>query len=183
MRADRASACESGFKPQAMKQLLILRNPRHRAPGQSKLADYHHPLTRRGEIAAIAMGKAMLNHSYVPDLVICSSVTRARQTLAQIWPVLPQKPELVYDFRIHLLRGDGLLERLREVDPRFNRVLILSITPGISELAQLVHLQSGDVENSIAGGMPLGGLAVFDFDIASWRELTPASGKLIGIVS
>ncbi len=170
-----------------MKRLYLLRSTRHRSAGQSALADYHRPLTRRGEIAAIAMGKAMQKNGYIPDLVICAAVTRTRQTLANAWPFLHDAkgnvPEIVYDYRIHLMRGEAMLQRIHEVEARFERVLIISIAPGISDLARLLNQPNIAAPDPFAQDLPTGGLASFDCNIESWTALSPACGALINILN
>ncbi len=168
-----------------MKRLYLLRSTRHRTV-DSALSDYHRPLTRRGEIAATAMGKAMQKNGYIPDLVICATATRTRQTLANAWPYLQgmngAAPELLHDFRIHLMRGDAMLQRLREINACFDRVLIVSIAPGISDLARLVIHPKEDTPDPFAQDLPMGGLAIFDCDADDWTSLSPACGTLINIL-
>lgn len=170
-----------------MKRLYLLRSARHRLTGHSNLANYHRPLTRRGEIAAMAVGKAMQKNGYTPDLVICATTTRTRQTLANAWPCLHDTngtaPELVYDFRIHLMRGEAMLQRLHEIDARFERVLIVSISPGISDLARLLNHANMDTADPFAQDLTMGSLAIFDCDADDWAAVTPACGTLINILN
>ncbi len=169
-----------------MKRLYLLRSTRHRETNSS-LADYHRPITRRGEIAAIAMGKTLQKNSYIPDLVICAAVTRTRQTLANIWPYLhnagAKPPGLVYDYRIHLMRGDAMLQRLREVEAQVDSLLMVGISPGISDLARLLNNRNADTPDPFAQDLPLGGLAAFDCNFDTWVAATPACGTLINILN
>lgn len=170
-----------------MKRLYLLRSTRHRTTGHVSLADYHRPLTRRGELAAITMGKTMQKNGYTPDLVICAAPTRTRQTLANAWPHLHDTngnpPELVHDYRIHLMRGEAMLRRLHEIEARFERVMMVSITPGISDLADLLNQPNMATPDAFSHGLPVGGLAVFDCNVEAWTALTPACGALVKIVS
>ena len=52
------------------------------------LADRDRPLATRGETDAPVMGKAMAERGIDPDLVLCSSARRTRDTLALVLPEL-----------------------------------------------------------------------------------------------
>lgn len=165
------------------RRIYLLRSAR--AKGEdATLADYHRPLTRRGEAAAIRMGKLMQKNGYLPDLAICATPTRARQTLAYIWPALPGKPQLVHDYKIHIMRGEALLAHLRNTDSSFGCILMVGKEPGISELARLLQRQpAGALPALPAGGLAPCTLAVFECDIASWSELGPQCASLISVES
>jgi len=169
-----------------MKRLYLLRSTRHRTV-DSPLSDYHRPLTRRGEIAAMTVGKAMHKNGYIPDLVICATITRARQTLSNMWPYLMDSggkaPGLVYDYRIHMVRGDAMLQRLHEVDAEVESLLMVSIAPGISDLARLLHSGNMDTPDPFARDLPMGGLAIFDCNADDWATVAPACGTLINILN
>ncbi len=165
-----------------MKRLFVLRSARHRTKTQSGLSDYHHPLTRRGEIAAMTVGRTMRKNGDLPDLVICAAPARSRQTLAQIWPSLldasHQAPELIYDYHIHLMRGEQILARLREVDEKFGSTLLVNIAPGVNDLARLLWRQKNNEPNPFDKDMQPGNLAIFDCPVSTWAKLAPGLGTL-----
>ena len=169
-----------------MKRLYLLRSTRHRSISSTTLSDYHRPLTRRGEIAAIAIGKAMQAIGYRPEFVLCSTVTRARQTLANIWPYLTDArgaaPALAHDFHIHLARGEAVLQRLQETDAGVQSLLLVSIAPGVCDLARLINRPSAGAPDPFADDLPIGALAVFDCGMDGWTAMAPASATLINII-
>lgn len=170
-----------------MKRLYVLRSMRHRETGQYGLADYHRPLTRRGEIAAMAMGAAMQKKKYIPDLIICATTARTRQTLSNIWPYLnsagASTPRIIYDYQLHLMRGEAMLNRLHQAEDGYENILIISIAPGISDLAQLLNRPNAAGINPLLRELPKGSLAIYKCTIQSWAELAPASNSLIEILS
>lgn len=170
-----------------MKRIFLLRSARHRTRTQTVLPDYHHPLTRRGEIAAMAVGQAMRKNNDFPDLVICAAPARTRQTLAQIWPSLldasRRAPELIYDYQIHLMRGEQLLERLREVDEKFGSLLAVSIAPGVNDLARLMWRQKNNEPNPFDNELAPGNLAIFDCPVSTWAEIEPHTGHLVRLIT
>lgn len=169
-----------------MKQLLLLRSFRHRATSSSNLADYHHPLTRRGEIGAMQLGNNMRKNHYIPDLAICATPTRARQTLAFIWPFFTdahgKTPEIIYDFKMHDMRGAELLDRLQQLGSEFDRVMLVSTAPGIYDLARLIWKTHDNEPSPFTADMPPGGLAVFACEAGSWAELTAGMCSLTELI-
>lgn len=165
-----------------VKRIYLLRSARPRGGEDGTLADYHRPLTRRSESAAIRIGKLMQKKGYLPDLAICATPTRARQTLACVWPSLLRKPVLIHDSRLHLMRGEELLTRLQQADATCSNILLVGKSPGITELARLLYRPpSSGASAAFTTEMPPCSLAVFECDLASWAELAPACAKLIGI--
>lgn len=69
---------------------------------------------------------------------------------------------LVYDYHIHLARGDALLRRLQEIDAEQQGLLMLSIAPDICDLARLINRLAAGTPDPFAHDLPTGALAVFD---------------------
>ena len=63
-----------------MSRLFLLR---HAKAGWAEpgMRDFDRPLEPLGRCDADAIGAAMRAHSFIPDLVLCSSAKRARETL------------------------------------------------------------------------------------------------------
>jgi phosphohistidine phosphatase SixA len=169
-----------------MKRLYLVRSTRHKSTTSSTLQDYHHPLSRRGEIAAIALGKMLQANGYLPEFVVCSAVTRTRQVLANIWPYLigghGAAPGLAHDYNIHLARGEAILRQLKQTQPGIQSLMIVSIAPGICDLARLINRPLDGVPDPFTEDLPMGAMAVFDCGINDWSELAPACGTLIKIM-
>ncbi len=162
----------------------MLRAARSRDQEEGSLVDFDRPLTRRGETAAIRMGKLMQKKGYLPDLVICSTTARARQTLSNIWPSLLRKPHLIHDGRMHQMDGKALMARLQQADASHLRVLVVGNAAGNTELARLLCPAPPAREaDPFAAGIAPCTLVIFDCDLESWSELEPACCKLIAIES
>ena len=63
-----------------MLSMLLLRHAKS-SWDDPALADFDRPLAPRGEEAALRMGAYMAAHDLLPDLILCSTAQRARQTL------------------------------------------------------------------------------------------------------
>lgn len=165
-----------------MKRLYLLHAARPRIDPSINLSDYHLPLTRRGEIRAARMGEFMQKQGYSPDLIICASPARARQTLSNMWPYLQsagRPQEIIHDYRVHLMKGDGLLSQLQQLDEKYSQVLLLGMHPGAGELAGLLTRPASDSAAASSPELSPGALMVFDCGNAPWKSLALGSARLL----
>src|SRR5215216_6730711 len=98
------------------------------------LADHDRPLNARGRRAATLVGQYLHAAGVHPDLVLCSSATRARQTL-ELLPLARMTDVLIED----QLYGAGpheLLARLRRIPAAVGSALLIGHNPGLEELAR-----------------------------------------------
>src|SRR5687768_4960118 len=70
-----------------MKHLYLLRHAKS-SWKQRGLPDHDRPLAGRGRHAATAIADHMRDQGIEPELVLCSTARRARETLERIEPVL-----------------------------------------------------------------------------------------------
>ena len=73
-------------------------------------------------------------HGVRPQLVLCSTAVRARQTLERVLPALGD-PEVVYEDGLYHVPADLLLERLRALPDRVGQAMLVGHNPGLQELA------------------------------------------------
>ena len=98
-----------------MKRLFILRHAKSSWDDEG-LPDHERPLAPRGEKAAARIAEHMRGEGIAPELVLCSTALRTRQTLAALLPVLPGDVEILLEDELYGASLDGLIERLREVE-------------------------------------------------------------------
>jgi len=112
-----------------------------------------------------------------PELVLCSSALRTRETLARILPGLG--PELIVRIEpsVYSFDADRLLERLQEVPDEVGSVMLVGHNPAMQELASLLAAE-GDSLDELRTGFPTAALAELDLRVGSWRRLAPGSGRL-----
>jgi phosphohistidine phosphatase len=145
----------------------------------SSLDDYERPLNKRGEAAAPQMGAFMAQHGLAPDLVLCSSAVRARQTLDLVLPRLADRPQAIYEDGFYLAAPSVMLARLHKVDAKARHVMIVGHDPGMQGLA-LELAGDGDPEllQALCAKFPTAGLAVIRFKARSWPKIAPGTGRL-----
>src|SRR5688572_16388691 len=99
------------------------------------LTDHDRPLATRGETDASLMGKAMAERGIDPDLVLCSSARRTRDTLALALPELKIEPKVVYEDAVYHATPAEMLDMLRQVAPGASRVMLVGHNPEIQSFA------------------------------------------------
>jgi phosphohistidine phosphatase len=162
-----------------MKNILLLRHAKSSwdEPG---LADHDRPLSRRGERAATVMAEYVAARAPRPDLILCSTATRTRQTLAPLIKRLGKPaPPVVLERDLYLATQEALLARLRALHDDVGVVLMIGHNDGIGLLAE--HLAGDGKAKALATlqlKFPTGALAELKAPIHRWPDLGPGSAKL-----
>jgi phosphohistidine phosphatase len=158
-----------------VKRLYLLRHAKS-SWKDATLADHDRPLSGRGRRAAKAIGRHMRDEGIEPQLVLCSSALRARETLARIEPALGASAVKV-ERQLYGASAAGLMARLRRVPGRVSAVLIIGHNPGLQDLALMLSASI-----SLGAKYPTGALATLELGVDSWRALDGGCGELVGFV-
>jgi phosphohistidine phosphatase len=161
-----------------MRTLYLLRHAKsdRSDPG---LADSERPLAPRGRRDAPAMGAYMHHRHYRPDLILCSTSVRTRETLTLLLPELGAKVATAHDRKLYLASAEAMLQRLREVDEEVGSVLMIGHNPGMARLAAVLAPR-GD-RHALARmreKYPTSGLAVIHMHVDRWEQAEPGAGTL-----
>lgn len=165
-----------------MLTLLLLRHAKSSWDNPA-LADYDRPLAKRGKKAAPRMGVEIAALGLRPDLILCSSAVRARDTLALVLPELgTPSPEVVYDDALYMATPSALLALLRKLSANADgprTVMVVGHNPGLEELAELlVDGGNEDAQELLAEKFPTCALAVLTFDGEGWDSIAPGAARL-----
>lgn len=160
--------------------LLLLRHAKS-SWDDPRLDDFERPLSRRGIRAAPDMGAFIAAAGLAPDLVLCSTAERTRQTLDIVLRELaPPPPEVVYEDGLYLASASDLVERIRGLPRARKRVMLVGHNPGMHGAAlALVGEGSRKDISALAFKLPTAGLVVLEFDLDRWSAVRPASGRLV----
>jgi phosphohistidine phosphatase len=154
-----------------MRTLWLLRHAKS-SWGQAGLADHERPLNARGRDAAARIGRHLALRGVCPDLVLCSSALRARQTLERVIGALDAEPEIRVESDLYLAGEGALLQRLGELPDGASSVLLVGHNPGIAELAaQLAVRGDADGLAALRTKYPTGALAELRPDAQRWSDL------------
>lgn len=170
-----------------MLRLMLLRHTKAAWPEQVKDSD--RPLADRGRKAAPLMGAYLAQENLLPNLAIVSTAARTQQTWELVHTALRdafpgEQTPVTHEPRIYEARVEDLLHVLQDDHLGQNgrpaqTLLMVGHNPGFEELAHLL-VSHGDryAFARLSQKYPTGGLAVIDFNIGSWAEVTPRSGRL-----
>lgn len=166
----------AGTGPPAARRLVLLRHAK--SSWEHDQPDVDRPLTARGRRDAAAAGHWLAAHVGRPDLVLCSTAVRTRQTWAgacQAEPDVLGTAALRLEAGIYQAWPDTLLELVRRVPDARATVVVVGHGPGVPELAEQLSRFCG---NAPVGDFPTAAVAVLAVE-GRWADLGPANARLL----
>lgn len=170
-----------------MRRLMLLRHAKTESDAPSG-RDRDRRLDSRGRNDAAEIGGWIATHPPYPDYALVSPAVRAYQTWEMIWAAMkdvvpPPQVELLPE--LYGADPSQLLHTIRAAsgaDPR--RLMIIGHNPGMHELA-LALAGSGDAagRKALVDNLPTSGLAIFDFAVDDWSDVSFRRGQLVQFVS
>jgi len=156
-----------------MPELLLLRHAKSDWKDR-RLDDFDRPLAPRGRQAAPLMARYLSDQGLQPDLVLCSSARRARETLDLVLTALASAPEISYLKTLYLAPPSRLLAALRRQSPECGRILLIGHNPGLHHLALALARDpagrlAGTAAQALAEKFPTAALA--RFQVPAWPVL------------
>ncbi len=144
-----------------------------------RLADIDRPLTDRGRSDAPRVAAWMKAEAIVPDLVLCSTSVRTRQTLGLIASAWPKKVTTRFEAKLYHAEAQLLLARARALSADVRHVLFVGHNPGFHDLAlRLVGAGDDGLRASLAEKYATCGCAVFVFDVVGWADVAVRAATL-----
>lgn len=160
-----------------MKTLILLRHAKS-SWDDSALDDHDRPLAGRGRRAAPAIAAHLADSGYIPDLVLCSTAARTRETLDLASEHLGGPP-VEYDTSLYLAGPGRLLRNVRDADD-VDTLMVVGHNPGIHTFALGLCDRTVDAElRPLERKFPTAAVAVIEFDTESWDEIGQGTGRLV----
>lgn len=163
-----------------MLRLYLLRHA-HAEPGNAQTPDHARPLSARGRRDAAGVGAWLASRREPPDQVVCSSATRAVETLRVVLSALPEAPSWrLYD-DLYLASAWKLFEEVRSTAGAVSRLLVVAHNPGLADLAAKLA-GSGDAAalRGLARGLAPGAVVELELPETSWSRIDTETGRLVG---
>lgn len=165
-----------------MRTLLLLRHAKS-SWGNDSLPDHDRPLNRRGREAATGMGRYLRDAGPVPDLALCSTAVRARETLDRLLESLGRPVEVRLDRALYLASDERLAERIAAAPEEAGVLLVVAHNPGMARLAvRLAATGDAASRGRLQRKLPTAGLARLEADAARWGDLVRGGGELAAFV-
>mgnify|MGYP001057991490 CR=1 FL=1 len=148
-----------------MKTLLLMRHAKS-SWNQPGLADHDRPLNKRGQQAAPEMGKLLRKEGLIPDMILCSTARRSRETAEALAKACGYAGKIESQRDLYSSDAACYMDILRHLPDQANCVLLVGHNP---ETEQLLEVLTGHTEH-----MTTASIAHMDLPISHWHELTEA---------
>ena len=156
-----------------MKTLLLLRHAKS-SRDEIAVADHDRPLNKRGRRDAPRMGRLLREEGIVPDLVLCSTAERARETARAVAEASGFSGETRLERTLYLAGPSRILATLQGLPPEVKTAMVVGHNPGLEELLGLL---TGEEER-----FPTAALARIALPLKTWKDLDPrVRGKLMSL--
>ena len=145
------------------------------------LPDHERPLAPRGQRAAARIAAYVRDEGIRPELALCSSARRARETME---PVAPYVGEVRVDRHLYGATAAEVLARLHAVAPTVASVLVVAHNPGLQDLALGLAAAGTSDPAALAeveAKFPTGAMAIITA-AGTWDALTWGGCSLMRVV-
>ncbi len=154
-----------------MKSLFLMRHAKS-SWKYADLTDHQRPLNKRGKRDALRVGQFLNDEGLVPEVILCSTAHRARQTVDSLLESCFFDGEIIYHDNLYLADVQVYSEHLQSLGDEINSAMIVGHNPEISQfLAEICQTYEHFTTAAIAQVC---------FEVSSWKQLTlDLTGELI----
>jgi len=160
-----------------MRRLYVLRHAKSSwaVPGAR---DFDRRLNERGLQDVKKLGDFMLARNHKPELVLCSSAERTKETFDNLKFALSVDHKVTFVPDLYSGDLDSYYNAIRTLDTPLS-VMIIGHNPMCGNFAASMA-STGDEASleRIRHKYPTCTLSVLDFEMDSWRDLAPGTGRL-----
>lgn len=165
------------------RRLVVVRHAKSAWPD---LPDHDRPLAKRGRRDAPRAGAWLRNAGHIPDLVLCSTARRARETWQLAAETLGVSPPVRYEARLYGADLAALLAVIAEQPADAATLLVVGHDPSVQQLT--LHLAKdrtgdaiGELVDRVRTKFPTCAIAVLAIS-GPWTELDQGSARLTNFV-
>lgn len=131
------------------------------------LADKDRPLNARGERVALQMGKYLVEHNLLPDLVYSSPALRAWQTTLRLTAAFPQAVDIHLQDHLYEAEASDWWSVLRALPDEASCVLLTGHNPAM-------HLLVSEMADFLVPKFPTCCIALVEVHAPHWADITRA---------
>lgn len=156
-----------------MKQLFLLRHAKS-SWDDPALDDFDRPLNPRGKKAAPLMGRVIKERKINPELILCSTAKRTKQTIKLVNETAKFDADVTFTNAIYHASANQLIDLIRKQKPSVNSILLIGHNPGLEDFIQVL---TGKFEP-----IPTAALVQIDVSAEQWSGITNGDNQLAWIV-
>ena len=161
-----------------MKRLLLLR---HASAGDGP-SDAERPLSERGRGEARRIAERLARIAPPPEVALCSTARRARETFEAVRAVLAPSPRLHLEDALYLASAAQIRERVAGLEAAVAAALVIGHNPGLEGAArELAPEGAPPALRALRGGLAPAALVVIDLDVADWEAVASVAGRLVSV--
>tara|TARA_B100002051_G_C16739177_1_gene643185 strand:+ start:1944 stop:2435 length:492 start_codon:yes stop_codon:yes gene_type:complete len=138
-------------------------------------SDHERPIAKRGIKAARKIGQYIYDKKNIPDLVICSSAVRARQTAELAISAGNWGSPLVIEKKLYGADSASLIKILKEQKDKNNSICITGHEPTMSSFIN--RYSNGGIVK-----FPTATISRIDYNIDTWCNIDYYIGKFCWII-
>lgn len=152
---------------------------RHAKADWPNVPDHERPLADRGRLDAPAAGRRLADDGIAPELVLCSTAARTRETWKLAAHEMPHRPRTVYEERLYEAGLGDLLALLNETSDEIGSLMLVAHNPGMHTLAEALtgSAESDALARIKHAGFPTAAFAVLTFT-GSWKDVEHGVARL-----
>lgn len=164
-----------------LRRLVVLRHAKSAWP--AGVPDHERPLAPRGRRDAPAAGRALAEADCLPDLAVCSTAVRARQTWELASAQWGTPPPVQHDGRVYAAEVPELLDVVRGAPDHVRTLLLVGHNPGLEELVlDLAGDALDDVLDDVTTKFPTSAIAFLSWHGRTWASLAPGTALLTDMI-
>ncbi len=164
-----------------LRHLLVLRHAKSAWP--QGVPDHERPLAPRGRRDAPAAGRALAEADLLPDLAVCSTAVRARQTWELASAQWGTPPPVRFERRVYAADVSDLLAVVHEAPAQVDTLLLVGHNPGLEELVlDLAGDGLDDALDEVRLKFPTSAIAVLAWRGTVWSDLASGTALLTDVI-
>ena len=165
------------------KTLILMRHSKSSWDNSYK-DDFDRPLNSRGRENAQMVAKHIHSWGFKPELTLCSSALRCKQTLELIIPYFPKKMHIRYLDELYLAPERAILEMIKSIKLSIDQMLVIGHNPGLSDLSQsLIYSSNKKNDYFETQQFPTSAASIFEMSINNWVNFKLSESKIIDFVT
>jgi phosphohistidine phosphatase len=164
-----------------LRRLVVLRHAKSAWP--AGLDDHERPLAPRGRRDAPAAGRTLAESDCLPDLALCSTALRARQTWELAAGQWGTPPPVRFEPRLYAAGVPALLDAVHAAPDPVRTLLLIGHNPGLEELVlELAGDSLDDALDVARAKFPTSAVAVLAWHGSRWRDLASGTALLTDLI-